>query len=183
MKIGIDIDDTLTDTKSLQKVYWGEYVQNHKSNIYDKNIPDNINHFGDPYIDEFWNLYRERLFFPNIKEYASDIIKQLRRDKHIIYIITSRHKSDYKNLINDLENMFKTNDIEYDKIVTDVKDKGLFLAKNDIDILIDDDIRHCKSVINYGKSAILFNNLPNYNDYMTDDWREIYKIINLISKK
>ena len=50
MNIGIDIDDTLTNTKELQIKYWQEYFFKKPHSNYTKELPSNINDFGDDYI-------------------------------------------------------------------------------------------------------------------------------------
>lgn len=182
MKIGIDIDDTLTNTKEAQLQYWKEYVSNNKSDIYSFNLPENINRFGDPYIDLFWDTYREALFAPPFKENAGEVISKLRKEGHIIYIITSRPKAKYDHLVDKLVNVFKSNNIEYDFIITDIKEKGKYISDNNIDILIDDDVLHCEDVYKHGKTAILFNKINNYNHFMTDDWKKVYDIISKMKK-
>lgn len=67
MKIGIDIDDTITDTRSLQIKYWKDYIKNYPNESYTENLPDSINGFSDSYVQIFWDIYREQLFDAPIK--------------------------------------------------------------------------------------------------------------------
>lgn len=181
MKIGIDIDDTLTNTKELQHFYWKEYYNENPTSEFTENIPENINRFGNDYIDEFWNKYRFKLFNPSFKDNASNIIKRLREENNIIYIITSRPNDKYPDLVNKLKTMFDENNIEYDFICTSIKNKAEFLVTNDIDILIDDDILHIEESIKNGKEAILFNDIE-FDGYKTNNWIDIYGIIKKIKE-
>ena len=63
MKIAIDIDDTLTNTKQQQIKLWKKYYNNNPHKDYSEKLPQNINEWGDKYIEDFWDTYRELLSF------------------------------------------------------------------------------------------------------------------------
>ena len=107
MRIGIDIDDTLTNTIELQKSFWQEYHHNHPNDDYTDEIPKNINTFGFKYIEDYWDIYREELFYPEFKENASLITNKLKKDGHELCVITSRPDYKYKDLHKRLEKWFK----------------------------------------------------------------------------
>lgn len=179
MRIGIDIDDTLTDTISIQKKYWAQYVKDNPSNIYNSILPSNINTFGDPYIDKFWDTYRSQLYLEApFKDGAAEITEHLKKLGHELVIVTSRQKSKYINLENYLQEFLKRGNINISTIYTDVLDKGKFMDVHDIDILIDDDINHCKSAIVHGKKAILFNKNKDYEGIQVDNWYDIPENLN-----
>lgn len=180
MKIGIDIDDTLTNTRECQIDCWREFVLNNKTDKYTTSIPENINRFGDDYIDLFWDTYRETLFAPGFKEDASLITNRLKNEGNIIYIITSRPESKYDGLVNKLEKVFNEGNIAYNYIITDIKEKGKYIKDNNLDILIDDDILHIKDTIKEGKIGILFNKKNPDVPYSSSTWKEVYDIINSI---
>lgn len=180
MKIAIDIDDTLTNTREKQQECWINFVKTHKTDKYTEEIPENINRFGEAYIDLFWDESRNELFNPGFKENADKVTKKLKEDGHIIYILTSRPDKKYKNLKNMLQDMFNNANISYDYIITDIKEKGLYIKNNNIDILIDDDINHINDAINYQRYGILFNDKKDYNGYICNDWLKLYDIINMI---
>ena len=177
MNIGIDIDDTLTNTKELQTIYWKEYITNHPNNDYTEELPTNINQFGIPYIQAFWDTYREELsFIPSFKENASKCLKMLKEAGFNIYIVTSRQKHRYNDLENRIIKQFKENNIYFDYIITDSLDKGKTLKDNNIDILIDDSIEHIESAYKYNKIGIHFSNNSPYK-YHTNNWLELYNIL------
>lgn len=177
MNIGIDIDDTLIKTRKYQIIYWREFIKTHPNNNYTEDLPNNINTFGDPYIDEFWDIYRTKLFNAPFKENTSKVLHKLKQDGCNISIVTARRKEKYPNLEEKIISTFIENDIPYDVIVTDAKDKGKCMKENNIDILIDDEIYNCESAIEYGKKAILFNDKKEYQGLKTTDWLELYNII------
>jgi hypothetical protein len=61
-------------------------------------------------------------------------------------------------------------------------DKGIFIKENNIDLLIDDSLKHINSANNLKKKCILFNNIKDYNGLQTDNWIDLYKIIKELSQ-
>ena len=55
MKIGIDIDDTLTNTKDEQIKYWKIYTEKKPHPKYTSELPDYINEFSDGI--DFYNSF------------------------------------------------------------------------------------------------------------------------------
>ncbi len=177
MKIGIDIDDTLTNTKELQADYWKEYYLNNPMDGYNEDIPQNINTFGFTYIEKYWDLYREELFYPSFKENASKVIKRLKEDGHELCIITSRPSYKYKDLHKRLHTWFKENDIPIETLCTNIKNKGHYCKKKKIDLLIDNDIAQIEEANKYHVKTIMFGDNKDYNGLKANNWLELYDII------
>lgn len=177
MKIGLDLDDTIINTKDKIKIYWKEYYNNYPNKDYSSKVPDNINTFGYDYIHKFWDLYREKLFYADIKKDASLIINKLQKEGHFIGLITSRPKEKYNNLIPRIEEMLNKENIYLDEIITDIKNKADFLNNSDYDLLIDDSINNVLNSLKIGKKAILFNKYKNNSIKHTTSWQKLYKII------
>lgn len=182
MKIGIDIDDTLTNTKEVQKEKWLIFIKEHPNKNYTKKLPSNINGFEDKYIQLFWDTYREDLSFScSFKKNTSLILNKLKK-KHTLCIITSRPNEKYKNLKPRLKEWFKLNNIPIDEIYTDIRDKATFCKNNHIDLLIDDDLKHCNEANKLNIKTILFNKNSKYQGYQTTSWLKVYEIVNKINK-
>ena len=177
MKIGIDIDDTLTNTEELQASYWKEYLNNHPNPDYNENIPKNINTFGFKYIEDFWDIYREQLFYPTFKENAALITNKLKNEGYELSVITSRPDYKYKDLHKRLEEWFYDNNIPITTIYTNIKNKGHYCKKKNIDLLIDNDIAQIQEANKYKVKTILFNDLNEYDGLKTTNWLELYDII------
>lgn len=178
MLIGIDIDDTLVNTREKQLIYWADYVTKNPKEGYTKEVPNTINDFGDEYVQVFWDTYREQLSFtPTFKENTSVVLHRLKENNIIPCIITSRPDAKYKNLKLRLKNWLKENNIPIEILYTDVRNKGLFCKENNIDILIDDSLNQIKSAKENNVKAILFNNNPNYEGLQTDNWLDLYDIL------
>ena len=177
MKIGLDLDDTIINTKEKLKIYWKEYYNSNPNKDYTSEVPDNINFFGYKYIEDFWNLYREELFYADIKKDASLIINKLQKEGYYLGLITSRPKEKYNNLINRIEEMLNKENIYLDEIITNIKNKADFLNNSDYDLLVDDSIINIESSLKIGKKAILFNKTNNNRIKHTTSWKYLYKII------
>lgn len=182
MKIGIDIDDTITNTRELQLIFWKEYVTNNQKDGYTVELPLNINGFEDEYISVFWDTYREPLSFQaSIKKDVDLITNKLREDGHTLCVVTSRPDYKYTELKKRIDNLMKKNNVSIDIIYTDVRNKGLFCRENDIDLLIDDDLGHVKDAIKNGVKAILFNRNEDYEGLQTDNWLSLYDLISQLT--
>ena len=178
MKIGIDIDDTLTNTKEQQLIYWPIYISNNPQKGYTKKLPKSINEFGNEYIKIFWDTYRNKLSFnATFKKDASKILNKLQKEGHELCIITSRPDEKYQNLHQLLKDWFEKNNIPINTIYSNIKNKGLFCKNNNIDLLIDDSIKHCKDCQSYNIKSILFARNNKYKGLKTTNWNKVYKII------
>lgn len=179
MKIAIDIDDTLTNTKENQLNLWKEYIVKYPNPNYNEELPHNINEFdAEEYIDNFWELYRYTLSFESTyKQDASNIIDKLKNDGHELCIVTSRPDTKYNNLKANIIKGLKDNNIHIDSIYTNAKDKGQFCKKHGFDLLIDDSIKQILSAQKNGLKAILFNKNNEYKGLQTTTWKDLYDII------
>ena len=183
MKIALDIDDTLTNTREKQIILWKEYIKKHPTKEYTEELPKEINAFDNEYISMFWDENREILSFETtFKEKADIITNQLHKDGHKICIVTSRPEYKYKDLTNRLKNWFKENNIYVDEIYTSIKDKGNFCKENNFDLIIDDSINHITKANELNIKTILFNNNNDYKGNQTNNWLELYKIIKELDK-
>lgn len=178
MLIGIDIDDTLINTKEKQLIYWEEYVTKNPKEGYTKELPSTINYFDDKYINIFWDTYRKHLAFePSFKDNVSETLHKLKKEGFNFCIVTARREEKCPNIKNKIKNWFKENNIPIDIIHTDVDNKGLFCKENNIDIFIDDDIKNISNANKYNIKTIMFNNNPNYKGLQTDNWLDLYNIL------
>lgn len=185
MKIGIDIDDTMTDTFDYLMPYIAEFFEvdiNYlkDNNISYSNLPEKMKkrglEFGKKYYDK---VIPNTPFKPKVAEYI-DKIKTL---GHEIIVITARDKTlytdEYKTTIEELNK----NKINYDKLICDF-DKAKICKNEKIDLFIDDSIVNCEKVSNLGIETILFNSKSNIKNkttlYRVDTWKEIYEKIDTL---
>ena len=182
MKIGIDIDDTMTDTFDYLMTYIAEFFNIDIKYLKDKNI--SYSTFPKEMKErelEFARKYYDKVipgtpFKPKVAEY----IDKIRNLDHKIIVITARDKTlytdEYKTTIEELKN----NNIHYDKLICDF-DKAKVCKNEKIDLFIDDSISNCNKVNELGIETILFNSKSNINTktnlYRIDNWKDIYEKI------
>lgn len=182
MRIGIDIDDTITNS-------W-QYIMPLYSKIFD--IPLETLEISTPYygsikhlmtIEEYYDIMKEKCddiaSNVDLKEEVKEILIKLKNDGHSIVFITARgkeHADPYKLSKEYLDKY----GIPYDKLIVDSHDKSIACNEENIDLFIDDSIRHCKEVADSGIEVLLFETTYNKHDkefIHMKDWYEIYEYI------
>ncbi len=182
MRIGIDIDDTITNTYE----YMTPYVCK-KFNIDIESLEGKNGKYSEVYgIDkkEYFIFLKENFnkFAPliPIKEDARKIINEL-KEKNEIIIITARNEEYFKDVKNLCIKYLKKENILFDDIIVNAKNKGLICKENKIDILIDDSLENCVSAKENNIRCIMFDSKINKNTnafVRAHNWKEVKQIIN-----
>ena len=162
MNIGIDIDNTITEVQEeLNKAAY-EYAIELGKNIKNAENPfEDIKNNGDTYKKKFQFSYDElKYFFKNIqeeitnkakpRENAVETIKKLRKKGHKIIIITARDSEFHDNPYLLSKNWLDKNNIEYDKLIVNAREKGIICKNENIDLFIDDQLNNCLDVSKQG---------------------------------
>ena len=184
MRIGIDIDDTITNSTKVVK----EYV--HKYDSYYSNshklidgLEDIIRGFlNDDDIQRFFKDHAKEIGNDiEIKENAKEIIDKLRNEGNEIYIITARSDKFYDNSQQFCEEYLKNHNINYDKLITHQTYKIETCRNEHIDLMIDDAIDTVENLQKEGIKSILFNSEINKdkqtNVKRVNNWLEVYDYI------
>lgn len=192
MRIGIDIDNTLTDINDkltnaavdYAKIL-NKYVENTSLQINDIYNNGNIYQklFGFTYneLKHFLGTIQENITNNAIpRDYCVEIIKKLHNDGNEIYIITARDSEFHENPYLQSEIWLKENDIYYDKLIVNARDKTRICLENDIDLLIDDSISNCLNVSSVGILSLTIGNNQETDKKIInfDNWQQIYDYIN-----
>ena len=179
MRIGIDIDDTIVNTSEMCINYVKKLDKKYGENIKDI-ITDNIK---NPVVTLFYDNYLyDVIAHAKLKEDAVKVINELYRDNEI-YFITARSERFIKDVDNMTKNLLDSYNIKYNKIITGAGKKAELCVENNIDLLIDDSIKHCTNLSNIGIDTLLFNSINN-KDIETNlkrvyNWNEVYDYVNL----
>ena len=179
MRIGIDIDDTIVNTSEMCINYVKKLDKKYGENIKDI-ITDNIK---NPVVTLFYDNYLyDVIAHAKLKEDAVKVINELYRDNEI-YFITARSERFIKDVDNMTKNLLDSYNIKYNKIITGAGKKAEVCVENNIDLLIDDSIKHCTNLSNIGIDTLLFNSINN-KDIETNlkrvyNWNEVYDYVNL----
>lgn len=175
-KIAIDIDDTLLSTKELEVYYWNIFLQ-HNTNI----DPNKEYKWGEPELSKFWNEYREKMAFGEVKKGAAKCLDILLQKGHLIDLLSARPIEKYASLKKKLVEHFEKNNLHYDHMNLGFYSKIEFLKEHNYNLLIDNDLRHIEGANNAGLDTILFGPFnTHYSGYQTDNWNEIPSIIEKI---
>lgn len=200
MKIGIDIDDTISNSIEKWIFYADEYERENPSVVKEKNKKfqllnshrwlEEFYKWEEKDKEEFFNKY-SNMMLQNVemKENASRIINKLLEEKNEIYIITSRYKicenSDAEYIT---KKWLEKNNIQYNKIFFNASNTKLQICQEEqIDILIDDSYEVCKKANENNIKVLLM--LSSYNNIKDDyikkvhNWNEVYEEIQKIYKE
>ena len=182
MRIGIDIDDTITDSYALMTKYAEKHFQRN-----DKHFINEI--FHAPKITgeglDFYNLYlKEVISKCPLKENAKEVIQRLQENGHTIIVITARGYTDISGVTEETEKYFQKHNLKVDKIIFKAYHKLKVCQDNQIDIMVDDTIRVLDEINKGGIKTVLFTTYANKdiktNLNRVNDWLELEEYINNI---
>ena len=182
MNIGIDIDDTISNTYEIMfndaQKYTIEklgrngqiYKENLKTHMYCKEMHNWTDKETADFLDEYYESIMKEV--KPIK-YVSEIIKKLKDEGNTIYLITARFQNEKFDIEKVTKEWLRNNKIIYDKLFLNCDTKTNIVKKNNIDIFIDDSFKNCKEVSQMGVKTYLFNNLAN-EDFEDENIERVY---------
>ena len=156
MNIGIDIDDTISETFETLLPYAQKYTIEELRR--EANVDLNKEYLNHYYVEKMFNwnkeeamkfwikYYEEIIENVNIKKFASQTIKKLKEEGNNIYLITARWARKDNNVEEITRKWLKDNNIVYDKLFLSAESKVNLVQDNKIDIFIDDSYQNCKDV-------------------------------------
>lgn len=189
MNIGIDIDDTISDTYNTIISYAQKYtIEDLKKsgdigNRYETTEQKYLkfmHNWNEQEETGFFNKYYEEMILAiKIKHFAKEVIKKLHENNKII-LITSRHENENKNIEQLTIKWLEENEIEYDNLILEARDKAKTAKENEIDLFIDDCFENCKKVSNEKIKTFIMDSMLNrrYNDEKITrvySWPHIYQ--------
>jgi uncharacterized HAD superfamily protein len=191
MNIGIDIDGVLTDLERFAFNYGCKYnvEEGIKTNINpEKYWEEEKFNWNSEQEEKFWNRYLEGYIRESkVREFAGEIIKNLHKEGHKIYIITARNESglpqeSYGKMQEMTKQWLNQNEIEYDEIIFANDSEKLNQCKiNNIDLMIEDspnNILNISQEIPVIKYDSQYNkNAEGKNIITAYGWYQIYEII------
>lgn len=181
MTIGIDIDDTMTNSTELMLEYAKNYFKEADNKklieIINSKIEGDLYNFYSKYLAEMMSKYK-------LKNNVVEVINRLREKGHKIVIITARGRTIKEGLIEVTKDYFNRNNIIVDEIVFRCADKSNVCIKYKIDLMIDDSISVLDKVNSCGIKTLLFTSIVNKNEKTNikriDDWIKLEKYIDNI---
>ena len=192
MKIGVDIDGTLTDINGWMIERAIPFAKENNINLtVDESRYDYSEMFD--WTDSDLQKYLERYlidYFSNVEpeENSVDILNKLKDEGHEIIIVTARGTCPQELEIIDSEETNKLtvewldkNNYHYDKIISNATNKVKILEDEKIDMFIDDVDTNVYALSKYVPVIVPLRqyntNIEGKNITIANSWNEIYKII------
>lgn len=182
MKIGVDIDDTITDSWECMIPYYSRLF----------NIPEDILNSGKPYYQSVKHLITLDEYFEILKPVYDEAIPNVHLRPHVketidllydlgctIYFITSRG-ADHTNAYKVSKDYLDKYGIKYEKLIVNSNDKAKVCKEIGIDLFIDDSFHHCNEVSKIGIKVLMPHRYYNteYTEFTHfDDWNEVYTYV------
>lgn len=191
MNIGIDIDDTISNTFETFLPYMKKFVEQDLNRNLNLNLSSKTDYYN---IIEKYNLSQEeaRVFWVNNyvsilenvkpRKSAVEIINTLKENGNKIFLITARIDDSIVDVQRITEKWLECNNIKYDKLIINSYNKLEIAKKEKIDVFIDDSIRNCEMLSSGNIKTYMFsteNNkyYENENILKVSSWDEFYENI------
>ena len=184
MKIGIDVDNTITNTLPILKAYcrvYNEEVIKRNLEMNEKGYTTTTLYNWTPEENFiFCKKYIEEIVLrATIKDNAQKIIEQIKNDGNEIYIITAINTPYFEDPYKTTKEFLDANNIVYDKIIVNCTDKYTYCLENNIDIMMDDEPKHINSISKM-IPVIAFEGMQNEdcegkNIIKVNTWEQVYK--------
>ena len=177
MRIGIDLDDTVCNTTKLINDFAKAYA-------YDKNITVEDLFMNPNEVQEFYKVYlREILEEDSVKRDFVEVYPKLRENNEL-FIITGC-SDNFRGELVDMDALteagLRRDSGTQEGIFLNVyaEQKAMVCLKNNIDVLIDDDIKNYDALTKHGIKAILFDDRRRYPNVglRAESWHEVLEIL------
>lgn len=194
MTIGIDIDDTLTQALETKIATAKAYIK--QENLPYKQAKDKKLHLFSELFnwttkdwEKFWFKHADIMLakLPT-KPNASKITHALKNMGHTIIIVTARSPQWHTDPYQLSFDWLTKNNIAFDKIFVNQKDKVHVCLENNVDVFIDDLPETLLKLKEVGIVPILMKNphnedmANNPNYYTITNWKEVPVLLNTIKK-
>lgn len=191
MNIGIDIDNTITNTAPILKKYCKEYndtvvkrgLEMHETgaasfDLYDWTQEENMD-FCVKYLEEV-------VLQAEVKENAKEVIQKLKNEGHQINIISSRAFPMFKTPYETTEKFLKEKGIVYDKLLVGKIEKRSSCVENQLDVLIEDEVKYINEMSEFMNvfvfDAVYNKQCSGKNITRVYNWIEVYDKIKEFEK-
>ena len=168
MNIGIDIDDTISETFEILLPYSQKYMIEdlHKKPELDYSVKcDNhfyieaMSHWNEEESAKFWKKYYDEMIENvNIKRFAAETINQLKEKGNKIFLITARWNEEGQVTEQITRKWLEKQNVKYDELIIKADNKLEIAKQKNIDIFIDDSFENCKSIANNSNIKVFIMN-------------------------
>ena len=181
MNIGIDIDDTITNTYEtlipMVAISYGmnidKLLKQTPSYKYLKGtLPDYAS-----FAQKHYNLMAKQA---PLKNDVIEVITKLREQGHKIVFISARNYNEYEDPYKLSYDYLTSKGVPFDKLIVNVPNKAKECVLENIDLFIDDNTMNCKAVKEKGIPTLQMKtsfNKGSKDVRKVNGWREVYKIV------
>lgn len=179
MRYAFDLDDTISDTAKVINMYAKEFDINFLKGdgIFKKEVGNSKDYyyFADALdwdrndIGKFFETYYlDILKNVTIKPGISNIFKLIKNRGDEVFIISSRRERENAEIEKLTIDWLNKNNVIYDKLFINIKNKYELVNKYNIDVFIDDSYNNCKDVARLTTAKVyMVQNI--YNEKIVDD--------------
>lgn len=171
MIVGIDIDDTITDTYEVMMAYASEYtvdvlnkepIMRDISNCDNHFYMRNLNEWNEGEDLKFLDEYYEKII-SNVKPKTLSLkyLNKIHEEGNKIILITARWETDKFDVKKITTNWIKENNIPYDKLIINAENKLIVAKSEKLDVFIDDSFQNCKMVSSAGIKTFIMDTRVN----------------------
>ena len=188
MNVGIDIDDTITNSSEVFVKYARIYNETHNitykinTSELDQNKAfgwsiDNQKEFASQYLKQ---ILKEAT--PN--KDAVEVIKIIKKLGCNIFLITARKDSEFSGMYDFTKQWLIENNIVFDKLIVNCDDKLKECISHNVKLFIDDNYFTCKKIFDYKKIKVLLyetiynKKYDNSELVRVQNWKQILEKIN-----
>lgn len=181
MNIGIDIDDTITNTyETLIPMIAIKYGLNLSKLLKTRPNYSMLSDIIPGYNKDKMELFTAMAKVVPLKEDVIEVLTKLREEGHKIIFITARNPLEYGDPYKISYEFLKSHNVPFDVLYTNVADKASKCVLEGIDLFIDDSARNCKAVKKRGVPTLQFDACftePIKDMKRVKSWKEVYQII------
>ena len=185
MRIGIDVDGTLTNLVDRVISYGQEYeiennldagVKNPLTDYY-----ENAFEWGSEVGKKFWRDNLKIISNTSPRPLCKKYLDLLKKKGFEIYIVTARKDEEFNGDAKSFTvKWLKKHKLPFDKVLTNCSNKGQVCKENNIDFFLDDLPFNCDSTASAGVKTFMMYNIMSEN-YSNKDVTKVYSFVDFYS--
>lgn len=182
MRIGLDIDDTISKTWEVLQPSFLQYY-----NLREEDFNRNADHYAELLgieKEEYYGYMTKNLASlvsnAEVKPYCKEVLNRLKEKNVEIILITVRARNMFQDPEKTTKEWLEKMEIPYDKLFCNVENKLQICKEENIDVFIDDSVKNCIEVSKLGIPVFLMNSVINQQNTSLKrvcDWLEIEKLL------
>lgn len=182
MNIGIDIDDTITDTYETLMLLISVFFEIDLNKLLEKKLSyDQLYTMFPNYGSFVKKNYHIMARMAPLKKDVIEVLQKLKAEGHKIILISARNLEEYENPYKLSYEYLINKGVPFDKLIINVKDKGRECIGQGIDLFLDDSVHNCCEVSKMGIKTVQFESgFGDKNNKFTKvkNWLEFYDLVN-----